>query len=423
MKPIRDRQGVAYVTTLGIASLVAVMSVGALMAVRTQGKAADATNDSNEAVNYALAGTEMARLWIKNDANWRTSYTNRVAPWTVAKKYAIGNGNFSVELVDPVDGNITNNNTDPVLVVSTGVKGAAKQKVQVRLTSSVAPLTCLKSAGVAGNGIVVNLSATLSNASNATTNKPVTSNKGISNTGTVQAPTEYVTTISGTYAKAPTKITTALQLPDPATAFDYYLSAGTSVSGSGNPITVQLLVLSPDQASLGGSRNTQGIYVLDCQNKQVIIQNCRIVGTLVVLNPGTGSVIQGSVNWKPAVKGFPCLLVKGGTIAIKIAQAKLAENTTDKVSYNPPGTPDDAGVSNDTYTDQYASGIFGLVYVNSDVSVANAATVYNLICSGTLSVSNTYYPGYDSASLDNPPPGFTAGSVVLQTGSYQKRVD
>jgi hypothetical protein len=67
-------------------------------------------------------------------------------------------------------------------------------------------------------------------------------------------------------------------------------------------------VLNPNSNPFG-SPNADGIYVIDCGNASLVIERCRIQGTLVILNPGPNSAIEGPINWEPARAGYPSLLV------------------------------------------------------------------------------------------------------------------
>ena len=53
------------------------------------------------------------------------------------------------------------------------------------------------------------------------------------------------------------------------------------------------------------------IYVIDCGGQSIMVQNMRLAGTLVLLNTGSNSAIQGSVNMAPSVANYPTLLVSG----------------------------------------------------------------------------------------------------------------
>jgi len=60
----------------------------------------------------------------------------------------------------------------------------------------------------------------------------------------------------------------------------------------------------------------------------VTIAACRIVATLVLLNAGTGTKVQGPIAWEPAIAGYPSLMV-GASITVDFdANAGLSEATT-----------------------------------------------------------------------------------------------
>ena len=57
--------------------------------------------------------------------------------------------------------------------------------------------------------------------------------------------------------------------------------------------------------------NAQGLYWINCAGNKLVIERSRIKGTLLVLNPGSGSMIgAGPISWSPATPGYPALLVR-----------------------------------------------------------------------------------------------------------------
>ena len=87
-------------------------------------------------------------------------------------------------------------------------------------------------------------------------------------------------------------------------------------------------VLSPSLNPFGSQTNSQGIYWIDCANNKLVIERSRILGTLLVVNPGTGSCItNGPIHWSPAVAGYPALLVDADTPA----NANFSINATNRV--------------------------------------------------------------------------------------------
>jgi len=189
---------------------------------------------------------------------------------------------------------------------------------------------------------------------------------------------------------------------------------------SGNRL--ENVLISPTSNPYGtGVPNTRGVYWLDCGGQDYIIQNCRIVGTLVLLNC-TGNVsIAGSVNWEPAEEGMPLLLVQG-SLKFNTTLAPLKEVTVDR-NLNPAGVPY-AGVSNSTKADVYPSSLNGLVYV-SGVSEFLGETMISgaMIGGGAVLVSGSVSVLYDDGIYYSPPPGFRTGTeLAIVPGSFSQVV-
>ncbi len=227
----RPRRGSIYLVVLAAASIVATLAMGALLATRAQGRAANAFNDAAEARQYALSAVELGRLWIAQDVNWRTNRSCGV--W--ASGQPIGSGTFTLEVSDPVDGNLSNRPHDPVVFKATGVKGQARQAVQVTLAANPVPLPALGYALHTAGQIHIVGSSQL-----ATNLATISTNGDLKNSGTIAGNVEAATasqagTISGTLTtNAPTKV-----LPAHSTV-DLYTNLGTLIV-PGNTINNQLL--------------------------------------------------------------------------------------------------------------------------------------------------------------------------------------
>ena len=71
-------------------------------------------------------------------------------------------------------------------------------------------------------------------------------------------------------------------------------------------------VLGPSVNPFGVGTNAHGVYWIDCAGNRITIERSRIRGTLVLINPGSGSSVgSGPINWSPAVPGYPALVVNG----------------------------------------------------------------------------------------------------------------
>ena len=179
-----------------------------------------------------------------------------------------------------------------------------------------------------------------------------------------------------------------------------------------------------------GATNAQGIYWINCAGNKLVIERSRIKGTLLVVNPGSGSCIgAGPINWSPAVAGYPALLVDAdiatdADFAILATNRSLSE-TENSVNYNPTGAnSDDFGQDADT-NDIYPSQIQGLIAVEDDLTYQNNALVRGQLVVGDdiSATSGTLEVDYRPDSLLNPPPGFAADpAYVGRPSSVRKTV-
>jgi hypothetical protein len=240
---------------------------------------------------------------------------------------------------------------------------------------------------------------------------------------------EAVGTINGLgYQSSITPGITPRTMPD-ATVFDYYIANGTSITYASIPksqgkTTLEKVVLSPAVNPYGlGVTNPEGIYVIDCLLGNLIIQSVRIVGTLVILDPGVVTV-TGCVNWEPAIANYPSLVVRGN-VELAITNIALMEDpAVYNTNFNPPGTPYQ-GVSDGDKLDSYPSIIKGLVYASGNVTTKTYVTIDGvLVIGGTLTATNNLSLTYRSTFYDNPPPGFGgAPEMVISPGTWKQLVD
>ena len=119
----RRRTGTIYIMAMGTSLIVVCLAVAGLQAVRVQRRMNDAQSQIANAKKLAQAGIEFVQQSMFSDPIWRTRFTHGV-PVT----RATGGGSFSVTLIDPDDGVISNQSTDPIVITSTGRIGTAIQK-------------------------------------------------------------------------------------------------------------------------------------------------------------------------------------------------------------------------------------------------------------------------------------------------------
>lgn len=191
---------------------------------------------------------------------------------------------------------------------------------------------------------------------------------------------------------------------------------------------IRRVLLSPEHNPFGeGVTNPQGIYIIKCHGNIVTIENCRIIGTLVILDPDSDSAIRGAVNWQPAQQNFPALLTdKRLTIA---TQRNALSEATLYYNFNPPGTPYPYpnGQSNANVEDVYPSRIRGLIYSGDQLEIEGSPVIDGqIITAGDLNIyAEQLDLNYSAAALNNPPPGFPAVTrrLRIRPGSWQRVVD
>src|SRR5215212_2264616 len=178
-----------------------------------------------------------------------------------------------------------------------------------------------------------------------------------------------------------------------------------------------------------GTANSEGIYWINCNNNRLVIERSRIVGTLLVVNPGANSCVKdGPISWVPAVAGYPSLLVDSdnGTSAdfSILATNRALSEKENGMNFNPVGAPsDDFGQDTDT-NDIYQSRIRGLIAIRHDLAFQNRSLIKGQIIVGNniANSSGELEVDYQPDSLLNPPSGFWSYTYSRRTGSTQKAV-
>jgi hypothetical protein len=407
------RRGTAYLIVLGAAVIVTLLGLSALTGVRIQRRSTLALADVTEARLYARSAIELGLLTINSAPTWRTAQPH--GRWITGR--TLGRGTFDLDAVDP-DGNLSDDPNDPIVLTGTGHVGLACQKISVQLVPEPPPgLDCLASAVHAGTWAYVQGALPVTG--------PVSCNADVSNGGTITANVAAVGAVDnwGIITGTVEEGATARAMPA-ATVLDYYLANGTTINYSSIPGgQIDKVLISPASNPYGGGTNAQGIYVVNCNNKELVIKNCRIVGTLVIRKAGDGTRVEDSVYWTPAVENYPAVLVDG-PISLNIGTTALSESNTG-TNFNPAGTPY-LGVSDTDKADTYPSKLKGLIYVSSWCDVYGAVRLEGvLVVAGDLWIPGTLEVTFSSLYRNNPPPGFerTNRPMVVDPGTWKPVVN
>src|SRR4051794_27692887 len=123
----KNRKGGVYIAVLGSAMIIALLGMCALIGQRIGNRLVVASTDIRQAQLNASTAVELALLAMKQDTNWRTTYTN--GSWFTNR--STGVGSCTANVVDPIDASLSNGADDPVVVTGIGYSGSAEQRMQV----------------------------------------------------------------------------------------------------------------------------------------------------------------------------------------------------------------------------------------------------------------------------------------------------
>ncbi|HZL34440.1 MAG TPA: hypothetical protein VFC78_03960 [Tepidisphaeraceae bacterium] len=418
----RRRRGAVYLFVLTTGMLVTVIAMAVLFASQINGRMVAQNNDSIEAQALAQSALEFGLNAIAGDSNWRNDYP---ANMPVGPTF-LGRGTIGFSIVDDAGGILADPN-DSVRVYGIGKVNNACRVYSVHCSVSSSPLTCLQAVEASAGGGNFGTSTTFTGSGTLSSNGTISGTLNAFNALNLQAGLGILSLLSSGTGTRNGLLLPTLTFPDSTHVFDYYKAAGTNLSIGSLPVLSNVSqlwyrVLGPNFNTMGGGSSANGIYILDCKGGNVSIKNCRIVGTLVLLNAGPSCAVQGSNYFQTGANGFPVLMVQGN-FSIGTSTTALADTSStgyagvSSINYNQ--TLPYLNVTDSTYTTTYPSRFEGLVYVSGNVTIPNLASptiTGALIVGGSLTASSGAAFNYNSAFLASPPPGFTSNSAIAPAG-------
>lgn len=590
---IRNRRGTIYIVTLVTTLIVAALGIAALSTVRVQRRQALEADSIRQAQLNAGSALQVARFQMRTESQWRSKLENG----TWGSDRPIGNGYFNFTGIDPVDGNLTNNDLDPVIITATGSESGSKQSVAARFEFEQPGLTCLLSTLHAGTDLEFHNVTATGNSAPFTANEDIRVDTDAQVYANCAAHDQVNLSSNGQVFGTMTNGMPLRQMPDAAAVMSYYQGKGATILASALPLwdqnyvdnagaeaaninpwvttdcdvsisgspsrsgnnsfyisnrtllstptvrqdittkisqnvsydvsaylydpnllgllgscRLQILLrttngnvsytspwvatqynqwrsmsfsptlswtgtllkaevfmetsllnllpfyvddfmmresdaqpatyvihgqlLSPQNNPFTGVANAAGIYVLSCGGKKIHIRNTRILGTLVVMNPGAGSKIEGSVCWDPTVvlstslnlQNLPALITDG-PLEIGLDSTPLSEITTG-VNFNPSGSPY-SGVTDSDLLDTYPSQISGILFSVGDFTLSKYTTINGVVVGMNRVIVNGGTPATTGVTVNhqplyyyvNPPFGFRGTPVVkMKSGSVEQIV-
>ena len=205
---------------LGTSLIVSLLALSALALQRIQNRMLDTSANIRQAQLNAEAAIELGLLAMKQNTNWRSTYTS--GRWINAR--ALSAGTCSLDGIDPVDSNLANNTTDPVVFTGIGNCGTAEQRVQVVVDPRTQPLSCLRSGVAAGHAVTLTGSVLRSSG-------PISANTTTASASTIYANVQATSINGSTYSGTSTQVSSSQlpTMPTWSTLFDYYKTNGSQL--------------------------------------------------------------------------------------------------------------------------------------------------------------------------------------------------
>ncbi|MDP7020386.1 MAG: carbohydrate binding domain-containing protein [Pirellulaceae bacterium] len=263
------------IAVLGVALIVSVIGVSAVIIGRVQRRSFVNAFDMIEARQLAQAAVKLALQRIDDDPNWRYTYPN--GAWET--DVALGAGAYSIEGIDPADNDLTDSTDDAVEITGIGKKGTAIQKLKVTIITASDGLNCLDVTLLSGGDL--DLGTGGGGGITLTCDQLIASNADVNITyGSVTSDVDAAGTITNDWAITGT-VTTGVplrQLPDRTTVLDHYESKGVVIPYASLPTTSVEFCQNPD-------------FETDAASWQASTSpSCTIAHSTAFAHSGTGSL-------------------------------------------------------------------------------------------------------------------------------------
>jgi len=408
MKRITNRKetGSVYFLTLASAIVLVALVLGLSVHNLQFRRSSRSQTQIDRAYIYAELGIRHALHFTTVEPNWRQALNNG----TWLKNIAVDQATYTVTGIDPVDGDLTNNQDDPVVLTVTATINDVNRTISVK--TQPAPLEILHYAVVAAEDI--NISDHIRINGDVTSNNDINKSGGdtwIFGNAEAVGTIHETTNISGDIVPG----SSPKDFPNAGEVMTYYTSRATVIP---YVATIEKVLLSPSSNPFGPT-NPDGLYYIDCGINKLTIRDCRIVGTLIIRSTVTDKIyIESAVNWQPARPDYPALIVDHNLSRIHIKTDEDLDEDEIEADLSLPGEP---GYGDDD--DIYPNIIKGLIYCYNDISLESNSNIHGtVIARSAIVVKGEAVCTYDPAILDNPPKCFCNNALIPVHGTWRQLI-
>jgi hypothetical protein len=391
-----SRRGTAYVLAIGLALLVGAVATGTLLATRARFAGSADLDDLVRARGLARSALAAALRRLETDVQ----YAGGTVPAAASTSVTLADGTARFRIATAAaDADPTT--FTPATITVKGASGRAVRRQQITvyplhtaLSGFELPIAVGGTLGVGASGSL-KIDGGIDGVAGALAlhgSGSVVGTLRIAESGAADANVAMQSVLD-----RPVLLT-----PDNVTALR---ASATPLTIVGSSITLDRLLLSP-RSNPYGELNGRGLYVLDCYGRNIVLCNCRIAGTLILINPGSSSIIAAGISMEPAIAGYPTLVVEGD-MKINASASRLIESST---NLNPPGTPYPflGGAVDDDSSDQYACAIRGAIAVTGDLTFQGDLSIEGVLVGGNCAITGTLTVSRCDAAAWSPPPEIRA---------------
>lgn len=426
LKPRTFRVGSIYIPVLITSLIVATFAMAsAMVAYRTQ-RDRVLHDDSFDLATAAESAIELALARIASDVNWRATHiiNQEYGP------FALGKYNLFYRLIDANSSLLASKSKD-ITIIGIARSNTGSYAISVNATPSGPAFTCLQHSVSTTNLLDLPINCHWSTdqrffftGSVSTVYASPTSLSSL--TGDIYS-TRAISGLPPSIRGSTFPNQNAITFPAIKDLTDTYSQLATNipiatVPRNGADLQIRNQVISPSINPFGGGTNSQGIYMIDCARNNILISNCRIIGTLLLLNAGDASTIGLNTCIEPALPNYPSLIVDGKlTFSTRFSAFTEAILNT---NLNPPGAPL-YNLTNTTLTESYLPNIKGIVVTSDDISFTanNELELDGILVTRKIVATppGTFRVFYNSLPAISPPPGFATDTNMRPIpGTYQR---
>jgi Tfp pilus assembly protein PilX len=386
------RTGAAiYTVVVFNALLVGLLGLSALSIVRIERRQSLASSDQLIARENAASAVAAALARIKNDLNWRTTFTHN----TESTPINFSTGSATWRLVDLVDTSLSNNARHAVAVDGIGRCGNATWIERVEAYQPEVPLPTLACAIHSHGRLRVDSGRTL------TVLDGVGSTNGeLAVSGTLIGSAHCSTRASGgTVTGTVTTGMTARESPASTTLFNTYRDLAVNVAYVGG---MNGHILGPGVNSYFGAPSADGIYYINTGSSTLSITSSRIHGTLIV----KGNVTINDFVFLQFFKRESPVLIVDGNLTVQCDSAQFLSEAAELRNFNPTTAPFQGNSDLDT-TDVYPSEIWGAVHVQGNLTINEPTRMVGVVLvDGEARISDDVTIQRDPTIFFSPPKGY-----------------